>query len=435
MRSSVHYWAWAFAVTLAASPMLRAQELRTVGELPNFSQPSGHAGGRVLVLDNECVLQGAVERQGDVYVVRGDVGELKVPAAKALTICANLEDAYEFLKSRANLHDGNERLKLAHWCHTHGLSQQAIAETQASLLLRPEHLESKQFLAMLQRTAAAPSNQQPRTEEAPPSSDTPSLSVSSDCMAVFATKVQPFLMNSCSSCHATGRGGAFVLIRATDGIVRHATQANLTAAIHQINFDKPAASPLLSKACSPHGEPDGANTQSHAALANRQAGPFLTLQGWVELLVAQNRHLKAHGTLAVAALPPPVPVHPAPTETVSKLLLDSSPAADGNAAVPATARRVDMVPSLAKNDEAKASGPPAARPVEVVPSVIQAPAIDAPGIDRARQAGILVRVFAQTPGIDAPGIDRPPQGKVSTPSAAASPYDPTPFNQMLSPSR
>src|SRR5205085_1901030 len=54
-------------------------------------------------------------------------------------------------------------------------------------------------------------------------------------------------------------------------------------------------SPLLHKACCAHGG------VAHPALDNRQAAPFVTLQSWVEMVVARNPHLKAHGAAAVAA--------------------------------------------------------------------------------------------------------------------------------------
>ena len=49
-------------------------------------------------------------RHGDQYIVRRPIGELKVPADKALTVCASLEEAYNFLRGRANLQDGYARI-------------------------------------------------------------------------------------------------------------------------------------------------------------------------------------------------------------------------------------------------------------------------------------------------------------------------------------
>src|SRR5438045_80150 len=136
-------WAAALAAPLAGA--LAAQE-------PASLPLSGH----VLILDNERVLEGEISRQGDRYVVRRAVGEVTVPAAKALAVCGTLEEAYRLLSARANLHDADERLRLARWCHGVGLRDQAVAEVQTALQLRPGHQESKQLLRLLERPAQAP---------------------------------------------------------------------------------------------------------------------------------------------------------------------------------------------------------------------------------------------------------------------------------------
>src|SRR5438105_14240595 len=91
----------------------------------------GHAprtAGRVLVLENERVLEGDILRDGDEYRVRRSIGETCVPAETVLCLCANMEEAYRYLHARANRLDPDERLRLARWCHLHGLRAQALAE-------------------------------------------------------------------------------------------------------------------------------------------------------------------------------------------------------------------------------------------------------------------------------------------------------------------
>ena len=360
----------ALALVFAACGMLAAQ-------------PPGAERGRVLLLDNERVLQGDVERQGDLYVIRGAVGELQVPASKGMAVCASLEDAYKFLSSRANLHDGGERLRLARWCYTNGLAELAIAEAQAALEFAPGSAESKQFLAMLLR-AAAPALPPSATPDAPPASEAPTLHVSGDCVALFNTKIQPILMNTCASCHATGRGGSFVLTRPSAAGPR-ATQANLAAVIQQIRFDHRADSPLLCKALCAHG---GA---AHPALPSKQAPPFVTLQDWVELLVVQNHQLISHGSPAALDTPPLI-VRPVEVQAAGVASITYAPAA----------RSVEMVPSMTEASGSTAAVPPAARAVERIDSTMPTAA-----------------AVAVHPVGDAP----------------ANPYDPTPFNLMAHPTR
>src|SRR5262245_36644683 len=90
--------------------------------------PSGPVSGKLLVLENERTLEGDIDLAGDVYRIRRQSGEATVPAAKVLRLCASLEEAYEFVRARANLGDADERLRLAQWCHLRGLKAQALAE-------------------------------------------------------------------------------------------------------------------------------------------------------------------------------------------------------------------------------------------------------------------------------------------------------------------
>ena len=64
------------ALVLASAGLVLSQE------------PTARPVGHVLVLDNERVLEGAITREGDRYVIRRSVGEMKIPVAKALAVCA-----------------------------------------------------------------------------------------------------------------------------------------------------------------------------------------------------------------------------------------------------------------------------------------------------------------------------------------------------------
>jgi hypothetical protein len=123
------------------------------------------------------------------------------------------------------------------------------------------------------------------------------VELTSDCLALFASKVQPILLNTCASCHAAGKGGPFVLSRGGDAGLQRTTQVNLAATVRQIAFDRPAASPLLQKACTIHG---GAAVPP---LAGPQAVPFGMLQEWVGLVIARNPQLKPQGAASAHTNP------------------------------------------------------------------------------------------------------------------------------------
>jgi hypothetical protein len=252
---------------------------------PRAAQPEARpASGKVLVLDNERTLEGEIERVGDQYRVRRKVGELWVRAENTLRLCQTREEAYLFLRSRANLRDPDEHLRLALWCHQQGLRSQALAEAAAAVELRPNHAESRRLLLSLQRAATAVASTHPvkprAAEESKPSYQPPELSTQS--LSLFLSRVQPILMNACANCHATGRGGTFKLIRTYEiGIAsRKTTQQNLAAVLEQVHRDQPNTSPLLIKAVSIHGKP-GDMIQS--PLKNREAAAYRSLEEWVRI--------------------------------------------------------------------------------------------------------------------------------------------------------
>jgi hypothetical protein len=246
--------------------------------------PDEPTTGKVLVLDNEHTLEGNVERVGTQYRVRRTVGETWVAGERVLKMCADVEAAYVYLRGRANLNDADERLRLAEWCRQHGLRTQALAEVQEAVKLRPQNVASRRLLDHLRQmqsageaAAKAPHEQESETPTVP-------VDVSADAVGVFATRVQPILMNTCAGCHATDKGGKFKLTRSydSDGLNRKVIQQNLAAVIAQVDVHEPRISPLLTKAVSAHG------TLAQAPLRSRQAPAYRTLEEWVRLTVVNN---------------------------------------------------------------------------------------------------------------------------------------------------
>ena len=74
---------------------------------------------RILVLDNENLLEGEVTRVEAGYQVRQPVGgDLTLPAARVLAVVADRRAAFEIVAARASRKDADERLRLANWCLT-----------------------------------------------------------------------------------------------------------------------------------------------------------------------------------------------------------------------------------------------------------------------------------------------------------------------------
>ncbi|MCI0378354.1 MAG: hypothetical protein L0215_12165 [Gemmataceae bacterium] len=277
--------------------------------LDNISpRPSGGEGsgvrvdaGKVLLLHSERTMEGDILRVGEQFRIRRGQGEVWLPADKAVRLCADWNEAYMVMRTRANLGDPDERLRLARWCQMNSLREQALVEAKVALEMRPEHQETKKLVTVLERAVhssprpsggegtgvrgqhAAKSETKPATSAAGP---TPHVDLSNESYAVFMNKVQPILMNACVNCHSGVEGGAFQLLRTAQGGQRGASMRNLAAVIGQVNLDNPSLSPLLVKSVSPHG-PNG-----KAPITSRKDQPYRALQHWVEQLVATHPHLR-----------------------------------------------------------------------------------------------------------------------------------------------
>jgi hypothetical protein len=246
------------------------------------------SAGKVLVLESGRTLEGDIDIQGTQFRIRRSTGEVWVPVEPGMRLCADWNEAFAFMAGQTNRLDPDERVRLARWCQLHGLREQALAELNAAVRMQPNHREARQMRDSMQRalvmektdTAAA------KTLATPPSK-LPALDVSSDAVAMFTTRVQPILMNTCASCHSGAQAGRFQLYRTYNGGQRAATLKNLAAVLPLINPESPELSVFLIKAVSPH-------SSIPQSPLKKESVPFYTLQTWVLQLLANNPQLRAH---------------------------------------------------------------------------------------------------------------------------------------------
>jgi len=297
------------------------------------SQPTSLQKGKVLILKNEHTMEGDIEWFGDRYRLRRLTGETWVPADRVLSLVASLPDAYAYLRARTNLEDADERLRLANWCRLNGLREQALVELQAAVDLRPEHAETRRLLQHMRQVAQTPAAPKPAAAQTTPALEPmPAVEVTADSLGLFATRVQPILMNTCARCHATGRGGKFHLTQVyDDGLANRRTlEQNLAAVLGQINLNQPESSPLLTKAVSDHAH------TGQAPLKSRKETPYRTLENWVKLTVANNSHLRDSQPAAPPLMPPASERRSVAVETRSEWGAEArSPAAPTSPVLPA----------------------------------------------------------------------------------------------------
>jgi len=244
------------------------------------------ARGSVLILKNESTLEGEIQRKGRIYLIHKNGGEQEVSGEIVLRLCQGWDDAVKFMRSQANLHDPDERIRLARWCSVNQLPEYAQEEAEQALKMRPQDSEVKYLVLALQRQIEK--KHQQVTDVAPPKapSPVPQIDISQESMVAFQNKTQIILINSCGRCHSGDKGGDFQLQLLHDSGERTATQRNLATVLRQINFEHPKMSPLLYKANSLHGG------QTQAAIRAQNSVQYQMLQRWVEELIANNPHLR-----------------------------------------------------------------------------------------------------------------------------------------------
>ncbi len=251
------------------------------------------ARGRVLLLQNERILEGEIEKVGDRYrLVRPGGGVTWITCDKAMHLCASREEAYQYLRKQANLDDPDEHVRLAKWCLMQELREQARIEIEAAAELRPDHRETQRLLDYFRTSTPQPAASalpaEPIPVTAPVKKGNPDalagLELNAQCMGLFARRVQPILMNTCARCHASGQAGEFKLTYVPGNVAASgkSAQQNLVSVLSQIKPEQPLGSPLLLMAASAHG---GA---TQPPLKSRQTAAYKALEQWVQLTAGHS---------------------------------------------------------------------------------------------------------------------------------------------------
>jgi hypothetical protein len=272
----------------------------------------GRTVGTVLLLRSGHAMEGDIVKDGDQYRIRRGKSEVCLAVDSAVRLCADWDEAVAFALTTIKTDSADDRVKLARWCHRHGLTLRALEQVQIALEMQPKHAEAKQMVVLLEQTLNQPAPAPVSQGVKPPGSPTqppPTVDVSFETLVDFTTKVQPILMNTCASCHSGTGGGKFHLERVANGDQKASTQRNLATVLTYVDLEHPKISPLLVKAVTRHG--DGVTPP----IRDRSAKPSQAIQQWVEQTIAKNPHLKDYaakksGTPAKITNPEPKSVFP-----------------------------------------------------------------------------------------------------------------------------
>jgi hypothetical protein len=238
---------------------------------------------RVVVLDNENLLEGEVVRVEGGYEIRQPGGSaVTIPASRVVAAVADRKAAFAVVACRANRGDADERLRLARWCAANGLPAEALSEARTAARMRPGFAAAERYAALLEETASrkpAPTDSAvtPAKAEAPKPdtvTEIPVVEYNSDSFPIFASRINTILVNTCANCHARDDVKAFRLTRV--GGKSGATK-NMIAALPYVNPKEPESSAILTKALTAHG------TATEAPFKVRTHPAYQALESWARI--------------------------------------------------------------------------------------------------------------------------------------------------------
>lgn len=267
-------------------PVTRAQDVQNT--FAPETQP------QLLVLVDGKVVKGQLTPRPDGYDVQLQAGRMFIESSRIRFACRDLEHAYEQMKSAHTLQTPEHHMDIAKWCLANQMPHNARREILDALRLDPNRTDGRRMLeSILESESAPPAAARPRTSGVtefapglyqPDPAEVKSLGgLSRPVAQEFTRHVQPLLMNKCASsgCHGgVENGRPFRLSNAHRSTSPLIAERNLASVLRQIDFERPAESPLLQAL-------DGTHGNSATPLFRGRAGAvqMRTLRDWVNALV------------------------------------------------------------------------------------------------------------------------------------------------------
>jgi hypothetical protein len=243
---------------------------------------------RVVVLDNENLLEGEVARVDDGYEIRQPGGSaVTIPAKRVVAVVADRKAAFGVVAGRANRSDADERLRLARWCAANGLAVEALSEARTAARMRTGFAAAERYAALLEETASrkpAPADPAvlPAKAESPKPdtvTEVPVVEYNSESFPLFASRINTILVNTCANCHARDDAKAFRLTRVGG---RSGATKNMMAALPYVNTKEPESSAILTKALTAHG------SATEAPFKVRTHPAYQALESWARIARAPD---------------------------------------------------------------------------------------------------------------------------------------------------
>ncbi|WP_166820254.1 hypothetical protein [Thalassoroseus pseudoceratinae] len=281
-----------------------AEENTSEGDQPPVAAKSG-----VLVMKDGSLADGQITQEARGYIVHKSGGRFLVPFHLVNFRANDRLDAYQKLKDSIQKPSADTSVRLAKWCLTWQLHEQAELELRQALEMDSGHAVARRMLIRL-ASVLDPTGKPPTLPEPPEKTDdgfqkrpVQSLAgLSRETALRFTTRIQPMLMNRCgnASCHGSAAGqNNFQLVRVRIGTSSHRLRAerNLAMMMEYIDMEDPDSSPVLKLPTGLHGPKKRSAFGGPYGDAN-----FQDFQNWVRAVAADLRTEQPKKTVSPAVL-------------------------------------------------------------------------------------------------------------------------------------
>ncbi len=384
--------------------------LYQLGPIATYGQSLGEPMG-ALLLKNDRVLLGRVERQGDIFLVRiADSSQVSIPKEQAQYLGRDINDLYAYKRQTMVNPNPGDHFKLTRWCMSNNLLDKAVFHYQVVAKDDGTHPKVKQLAVELKShllavpefraylglpvhenrvglaRSAVPTNVGTSGAENVVTASHPLENPPHPLVVKrFGDRVQPILINRCSqaACHGGQSNNALRLIEPSSRLYAQTSASNLESVLALARADDDDVVPLIAFATQAHG------LQRQPGIAVTETQLVAELQTWVELV---------HNPVVSAVASAPTP--------------GLRPMASGLVPVGRDTEQLKMVP---RGD----------------PNVANIPFPQGSAPPTIAELDALERQFNQTQpsngaSLNAPSSSTPPQ---VTPSR--DPFDPTEFNRRV----
>src|SRR4051812_17797406 len=261
------------------------------------STPTARTEGAIsyLMLQDGGLVEGKITSAADWYIVVRPGGQMQVAKSRVVFACHTRDEAYAYRHAQIDSSKPGPHLSLAEWCLRYGLlteSEQELAEArrldpdQPRLGLLERRLEKMRTQTTAKAVASIAPNAHAKNTIESTLKPSATIDLPDGVVERFTRKVQPILVNSCttSACHQRGGRQSFQLDRAIlrGEANRRSTMHNLEATLALIDRENPEQSQLLIVGRKKHGGMAG------PIFGPRQEQAFKHVTEWISLVAPRT---------------------------------------------------------------------------------------------------------------------------------------------------